>query len=421
MPFNDYKALVCVFQYGGNDHANTVLPHDATNYALYSTARGGSNGIALPNAGIHTLPTSQTLTNNMQLGLHPNLSGLKPIWDSGDMACLLNVGALIEPITRAQWDAGTRRVPPQMFSHNDQQVFWQSGKVETQQPTAGYGGLMADKIRLENAEPAFTTITPQGVELFLAGQQTVSYAASAKGAILMNPIVQPTTNYGPAAGAALQSLISATSSQHPLKKDYVNVNGRSVQFGSTLASAFAGSAITFVNQSSLSQAFQTVARVIEARATLGAKRQVFLVAHGGYDNHSNLIVQHGTQLSQLNAGLTEFWTALGTLGVRNMVTTFTASEFGRTLEPNSSGSDHGWGGHHFIIGGAVDGGKFFGTAPPMLAAGNHQVNSGSPIPTVSSEQYLYTLGEWFGVLPADLNTILPNINNFSPKNLGFMV
>jgi uncharacterized protein (DUF1501 family) len=417
MPFNDYKALVCVFQYGGNDHANTVLPHDATNYALYAAARGA---IALPNSGIHTLPTAQTLTNNMQLGLHPNLSGLKPIWDAGDMACLLNVGTLIEPITRAQWDARSKPVPPQLFSHNDQQTYWQTGKVETDKPTSGYGGLMADKIRSENAEPTFTTITPQGVEVFLAGEATVSYAASVNGAILMNPIVGPTTNYGSAAGAALQSLITATSSQHPLKKDYVNVNGRSIQFGSTLASAFSGSAITFVNQSSLSQAFQTVARVIEARATLGVKRQIFLVAQGAYDTHSNLLVEHGNRLSTLNTALTAFWAALGTLGVRNMVTTFTASEFGRTLEQNSTGSDHGWGGHHFIIGGAVDGGKFFGTAPPMLATGNHQIGSGIPIPTTSSQQYLYTLGEWFGVLPADLDTILPNIGNFSPKNLGFM-
>ena len=425
---NDYKALVCVFLYGGNDHANLFIPFDASNYAAYSEIRGGNGeaggGVALPRANLANTvlnpANNQTLTNDIQYALAPTMPRMKARFDEGAMAPLLNVGPLQTPTTRQQYNDRAVPLPPKLFSHNDQQSTWMSSRPEG--AVTGWGGKMGDVAQTANTNALFTNISSGGNAVFLAGQNTLTYQISSRGAVRVDGLDRLYRSN--AAGDALRTLLTQ-SSNHLLEADHTNVTRRSIE-----AEQFVTNGLDQVNLSTnftpaeannrLANQLEVVARLIAARSSLGVRRQVFFVSTGGYDTHDGLIGQHESLLSELDFAMDAFYRATVELGVADKVTTFTASDFGRTLAANGDGSDHGWGGHHMILGGAVNGGQFFGQAPAVSLDTDDQVGRGRLLPTVSVDEYSTTLAQWFGVEASELTSIAPNIGRFNNPDLGFL-
>lgn len=423
-----YKALVCVFLYGGNDHANTLIPFDAANYARYQAIRGtagseGANGIALARSALAntvlTPPQGQTLTDNITYAIAPTMPRLKALYDQGVMAPLLNVGPLIVPLTRAQYDNNSVPRPAKLFSHNDQQSTWQSSQPEGS-PT-GWGGRMGDLALTSNTNSMFTAINATGNAVFLSGRNAMPYQVAPSGATLYAP-VQAGRLYNSAVAAQALSTLLRSGSGNVMAADYARFNDRSLQYGSFVNDALRTVTLStpFPTGNRLADQMRVVAQLIGARARLGVTRQVFLVSLGGFDNHDGLIGTHDGLLGQVDAAMAAFYQATVELGVARNVTTFTASDFGRTLTSNGDGSDHGWGGHHFIVGGDVRGGRFYGTAPQVSTTSPDQVGQGRLLPTTAVDQLSSTLALWFGVAPSELTSIAPNIGRFAAADLGFM-
>lgn len=438
----DYKALVCVFFYGGNDYANTVVTYDDPSYNQYSTIRGGgagqsAGGIALAkaNLGATLLNPTAALAGGRQYALHPAMTGLANLFNSGRAAVQLNVGPLVVPLTKAQYSGSDRvnyPLPPKLFSHNDQQSIWQSSSPEGS--TIGWGGNIGDLALAGNGNSLFTCINVTGNAVFLSGDSALSYQVSTGGAVAINAVKNNV--YGSSAvKTALAGLVQQARS-HTLENEYNRVTARAVGAEAQISTGLASSTLAtpFPTNNSLADQLKMVARLIGARNGLGAKRQVFMVSIGGFDLHDNLISQHPGLLGRVSDAMTAFYNATVELGVANKVTAFTASDFGRTLASNGDGSDHGWGSHHFVVGGAVKGQAFYGTPPPVsvgsTAAAQDQwhVGQGRLLPSTSVDQYAATLATWFGVADGELSGILPNLRHFGvaaarpdyPTNLGFM-
>ncbi len=429
----DYKALVCVFLYGGNDYANTVVPYDAANYALYHQIRAGTAGenqagIALARAAL--APTAltplvpQTLTDNLQYALAPPLAGLKGLWDQGKLAVQLNVGPLVKPTTLAQYNSTNRvanPLPPKLFSHNDQQSIWQSEGSEG--ATVGWGGRLGDialATASNNPNSLLTCISASGNAVFVAGRDALQYQISAGSAQSPGGAIKINALTGGLA-AAVSALITRNSA-HVIENEYAAVTRRSIALEGIVNGALGGVnvATAFPTGNPLASQLKIVARLIAARGALNMRRQVFFVSIGGFDTHNNLMTDHPTLMQRVNDAMTAFYAATVELGVANNVTTFTASDFGRTLASNADGSDHGWGSHSFVMGGAVNGGRFYGTAPRVSLQSDDQVGQGRLLPTTGVDQFAATLARWFGCSATDLPGILANIGNFSNTNLGFV-
>lgn len=460
-PPSDYKALVCIFLFGGNDATNMVLPTDADSWARYQAARNqGTQPIALLAPGTapdtnavrgtpaflggvlpivprtaQAFPAGTTGTGARTFALHPMLTGVQSLFAQGKAAVLTNVGTLIEPTTKAQYLGKLVALPRSLFSHNDQQSEWQSGGAEGTQ--VGWAGRMGDLMASANgANSIFTAISASGNAVLLAGTSILQYQVSAAGAVGINGIGGTSLYGSSAAPAAMRTVITSPSSSSLFPADYAAVVARSIAAGTTLNTALAGVTVAAPAQytnpitgnlanNPLAAQLQTVMRIIAAAPALGVKRQVFFVSIGGFDTHAN---QNGVQpnlMAQLDHGLSYFYGSLAGLGLDNAVTAFTMSDFARTFTTNGLGTDHAWGSHHFIVGGAVKGGDVYNQFPTVgvdLAGFNNPnaVGSGALIPTVSVDQYAATLGAWFGVAPADLATIFPNLAHFPTTNLGFV-
>ena len=413
----DYKALVCVFLYGGNDYANTLIPYDTPSYTLYQAYR--TNLAIDRNALAPTLlnPTVP-LAASRQYALAPGLAGLLPVFDAGKMAVVLNVGTLIQPTSKLQYANKSVALPPKLFSHNDQQSFWQSSSPEG--AASGWGGRLGDLFAAGNGNATFTCVSVAGNAVYLAGKSAVQYQVTTSGSVPVAGI--KSALFGSSAcSAALQSLMTAPRT-HVFENEYARVAKRSVDANDQLTSALAGVSMTsvFPSGNSLADQLKTVARMIAARDALGAKRQVFFVSLGGFDTHNSLTSVHPGLMNQLGGAMAAFYQATVDMGVASQVTTFTGSDFGRTLVSNSDGSDHGWGSMHFVLGGAVQGKSFVGSAPAVANNGVDDVGQGRLLPSLSVDQYGATLASWFGLSASDQASVLPNLANFSTRNLGFM-
>jgi uncharacterized protein (DUF1501 family) len=430
---SDYKALVCVFLFGGNDHGNTIIPFDTTNYDLYSKIRGGgadrtAGGIALAHDALAatalTTLTPQILTNDIQYALSPELKSMASLFNSGKAAVQLNVGPLLRPLTLAQFNGSDRvnyPLPPKLFSHNDQQSIWQA--LDSEGATRGWGGYMGDLALSSNNLSTLTCISASGNAVFLAGNNALQYQISPSGAIPINA-AKGTAFGSPAASAALKKLITQ-SSPHLLENELAAVTKRSMDLEDIVNAALKPVSLSTsfdINsqRNSLADQLKVIARLIGARDVLGAKRQVFFVSLGGFDTHDGLTENHPRLLAQVDEAMNAFYQATVELGVSEKVTSFTASDFGRTLASNGDGSDHGWGSHHFVVGGAVNGGQFYGTAPQISLTSDDQVGQGRLLPSTSVDQLAATLARWFGVSSSEINTILPNVKEFANSNIGFM-
>ncbi|MES2424096.1 MAG: DUF1501 domain-containing protein [Pseudomonadota bacterium] len=414
----DYKALVCVFLFGGNDYANTLVPYDQTSYNAYAALR---SSIAIDRAtlGPTVLNPTTALPNGRQYALAPGLAPLLPIFDAGKMATLLNVGTLVQPTTKAQYTARSVPLPPKLFSHNDQQSFWQS--LSPEGATSGWGGRIGDLFAAGNGNSTFTCISVAGNAVYLSGQSAVQYQVTTTGSVPVNGIKNPL--FGSAAcSTALQGLMTSPRT-HLFESEYARISKRSVDSTDQITAALAANAplaTTFPAGNSLASQLNMVARLIQARNALGAKRQVFFVSLGGFDTHDSLLADHPGLLSTVGSALGAFYNATVELGVANQVTSFTASDFGRTLVSNKDGSDHGWGSMHFVLGGSVLGKSYVGAAPVIANNGPDDVGGGRLLPSLAVDQFAATLGTWFGVSATDQATVLPNLANYSTQNLGFM-
>ncbi|MFP8832639.1 DUF1501 domain-containing protein [Hydrogenophaga sp. XSHU_21] len=431
----DYKALVCVFLFGGNDYANTVINYDPTTHGQYATIRGG---ISIPRASLAATALTPTtpLPDGVQYALHPSMTGLAGLFNGGKAAVQLNVGPLVVPLTRQQYNSSNRTLyprPPKLFSHNDQQSVWMTSAAEG--TTTGWGGHIGDLARSSNnPNNVLTCVSVAGNTVFLSGDQALSYQVSSNGAVRINSLNNNV--YGSAAVRAAMLQIALQSRTHTLENEYNLVTGRAFSTESALTNALDQFPATnapfnaFPNNSLASQ-LRLVARLIAARNVLSTRRQVFFVSLGGFDLHDNLISGQATLMERLSSALTAFYDATVQLGVADKVTAFTASDFGRTLTSNGDGSDHGWGSHHLMVGGAVRGAAFYGKAPPVSVGNSNtdsfdqwHVGQGRLLPSTSVDQYAATLANWFGVENAELGQILPYIGNFGgtdyPRNLGFM-
>jgi len=438
----DYKALVCIFLYGGNDYANTVVTYDDASYNLYSGIRGGGAGQTAGGIAIAKSALAPTLLNPLtplaggrQYALHPAMTGLANLFNSGKAAVQLNVGPLVVPMTRAQYNGSDRSnfpLPPKLFSHNDQQSIWQSSSPEGS--TVGWGGNIGDLALASNANSLFTCINVTGNAVFLSGDSALSYQVSPGGAVAINGVKNNVYGSG-AVRSALAALVQQPRT-HVLENEYNRVTTRAIGAEAQVTSSLSGVTLAtpFPGNNTLADQLKMVARLIGARSALGARRQVFMVSLGGFDLHYNLIALHPGLLGRVSDAMTAFYNATVELGVTSQVTAFTASDFGRTLVSNGDGSDHGWGNHHVVVGGAVKGAAFYGTPPPVsvgntdAAQDQWHVGQGRLLPSTSVDQYAATLATWFGVADAELAGILPNLRHFGtaagrpdyPTNLGFM-
>jgi uncharacterized protein (DUF1501 family) len=418
---SDYKALVCVFLFGANDHNNTIVAYDAANYNAYKNARAS---IALTREDLTAIsPTTPLSGSNAgrEFALSKELASLKPLWDQGSLAVLANVGPLIVPTSKAQFSAANVPLPPRLFSHNDQQSVWQASAPEGAK--LGWGGRMGDLFAAQNSNPVFTCNSLAGAAPFLAGQKVAAYQLSNNGSTSIAGISG--NLFGSASAAqTLRSLITTGATQNLMSQDLADTTQRSIdadiEFKAAVATAPEFALSTENANNPLAQQLRIVSRMIASRASLGAKRQVFFVSLTGFDTHDAQLDTQAALHTLLANGLNYFHSNLQSMGMSNQVTTFTASDFGRTLATNGDGSDHGWGSHHFIMGGAVNGKNYYGTFPKMGIGNDDEVGSGRLLPSTSVDQYAATLARWFGVGDSDMRLVLPNIGNFSNTNLGFM-
>lgn len=413
---SDYKALVCVFLYGGNDNHNTVIPYDTASYAGYQSARG------LIARARNTLLPLTPLSNQggRQFALPPEMQPIATLFDAGRAAIVANVGPLVRPTTLAQYQARSVPLPPKLFSHNDQQSVWQASVPEGAQ--SGWGGRIGDVLASANAKTTFTSISISGNAVWASGQTTQQYQVGPGGAIEVGAF-SSSNLFGSASAPQLLRRLVSEQRTHVLQNDHTRLMQRGLTANEDLRNAMAGMPPlqTMFPESSLAAQLQMVARLIAVRTNLGVRRQVFFVSAGGYDNHAFLSGSHPPLLTQLAAALSAFDAALGELNVRNQVTTFTASDFGRTLVSNGDGSDHGWGAHHFVIGGAVRGRDIYGQFPIVATGTSEDAGQGRLLPTTSVDQYAASFGRWMGLSDVQLADVLPNLQYFSPAALPLFV
>jgi uncharacterized protein (DUF1501 family) len=410
-----YKALVCVFLYGGNDPFNTLVPFDDAAYRAYAAAR---TDIALRRDTLRAsaLRGKAAAPGGAQFALAPALAPLAPLYENGQMAVLLNVGPLVVPTSKAEYISARVPLPPKLFSHNDQQSYWQA--LAPEGASSGWGGRLTDLFASANAQRTFTGITAGGSTVLLAGHKVAGYRVGINGSTPIELLHRDM--YGSSACTALLRQLITQPREHLMERELSRIAAQSIDADTRLRAALADVAVPGDFGSPLAQQLKIVARIIGARQALGARRQVFFVSQNGYDNHTGLNDTHPALLRELGRSLAVFQQALTTLGVADQVTTFTASEFGRTLGSNGNGSDHGWGSHHLVLGGAVNGGRTYGTHPEIALDGPGFVDNGRLLPTLAVDQLGASLGRWFGAGREELRLVFPNLKNFDAEGLALL-
>ncbi len=415
-----YRAVVCLFLFGGNDHTNTIIPYDQTEYNEYFNSRPD---IALMRNDLAGTATAAVASQGgRSFAFHPSLTSLKGLYDSGNLAVVANVGPLIEPTTKTQYQNRSVPLPPKLFSHNDQQSVWQANTAVGEGARLGWGGRMGDMLASQNGLPIFTAVSAAGNTVFLSGENVLQYQMSTSGAINIRGISG--SLFGSSSASSLYQQLITRNSSHLFEDELGNVISRSIDSNALLSSSLppASQFITPVPSGNrLASQLNIVARMIFARGSLGTSRQVFFVSQGGFDNHDFLLDRHGGLMQTLDEAIGAFYGWLGEMSMENNVTLFTASDFGRTLTSNGDGSDHGWGAHHFVVGGAVQGGDIYGTFPQVAFGTPEDVRQGNLLPSTSVDQYAATFARWLGVTDTNVPDVIPNIVNFSPRYLDFLV
>jgi len=436
----DYKALLCIFLSGGNDSNNMVLPTIQAEYDDYAAIR--TPVLAIPQSVI--LPISPLNSDGHNYGLHPSCPELQTLFGEGKLAILFNTGTLVYPLTRAQYQSGALHRPPQLFSHADQITQWQTS-IPDRPPLTGWGGRCADLMAaVQPGAPISLSVTLAGANTFEVGNTISQFSVSTSGAVALSTV----------SGARLRAMTNILGLRYPNSMQaqaYAGVAMQSINssamintaigptsaatywttpFPTTITPPAGGNAFT----SSLSPQLKMIARLIEAghrsvaSGGFGMKRQIFFCSVGGYDLHTNqtpgpghtTIGSHANLLAELSQSIYAFQRAMEQLGLAGNVTAFTSSDFGRTFPSNGQGTDHGWGSHHLILGGAIKGQRTYGTFPTLAVNGPDDTSTGRWIPTIAVDQYFSTLASWFGVDKGNLTTVFPNLGRFATPNLGFV-
>lgn len=437
--FADYKALVCIYLYGGNDSFNTIVPMSGSQMTDYIASRGE---LALTAGLLSLAPAAGGGPANY--GLHPAMPELRGLFNSGKAAIVANVGSLLYPITQVQYQNGGVPTPAQLFSHDDQTNQWQTSRPDDSNAN-GWGGRIADLLYSSNAGSIPMSVTLSGDNRFQRGGIVNQYAVDAWGASGAagggDPFSVTTMSYlgdgpeswviggdNPDGAAAYNALIASGTQAHVLERAFADSATRAITNSATINNALNGVMLaTPFPDTGLGNQLAAVAMMIKVRAALGMSRQVFFVAAGAYDTHGTQLYDQNYNLEELSQALSAFYNATVELGIANSVTAFTASDFGRSLAVNGDGTDHGWGGHHFVVGGGVRGQRFYGTMPSLAQYDDDNPGSnpddtgyGQIIPTLAVDQYAATLASWFGVDSGGITDIFPNLGRFSSGNLGFM-
>jgi uncharacterized protein (DUF1501 family) len=424
VPGNDDKALICLFLYGGNDANNLIVPRENSAYAAYQSDRGI---LALDRDDLLSL--NLPADDGRDFGFHPAMGPLQHVFNNGNLAMICNVGTLLAPITKAEYNSEGAAIPPHLFSHNDQQVQWQTSVPDAFRKV-GWGGRLADLMQALNAGSNISmNVSLAGSNFFQVGEEVLQYHMTPNGSIGLADR-QSTSVPRVAQHQGLDDMLGQ-SYGHLFEQQYAQTTSRAIANDTFIKAAlatvpdysdqFTRSTDADGNLNRVASQLQMILRMIQARGTLGMRRQIFFAALGGFDTHDAQLEDHDALLRQLSNALADFHDTTETLGLADQVTLFTASDFNRTYNSNGKGSDHAWGSHHMVMGGAVNGGRLYGEMPTLAINGPDDTGSrGSWIPSVSTDEMAATLALWFGVPINDLPLVLPNIGNFDRKNLGFM-
>ncbi len=444
-----YRALVCIYLAGGNDSWNLLIPYDTARYAIYASSRGGvysaasnASGLALDRTTVLPL-TGASGSGSDNYALHPNVPELRSLYDAQKLAFVVNVGTLLRPTTKADYNAGIVNRPPQLFSHNDQESLWQIGTAAAS--NYGWAGQSAAVLLPQFPSGNNATLSPcisiAGNNRFETGLGVIPYQMATGGLTALSGVCNPSgcSGYSGQRDVALNQLLADTYASSLHADEYKRVFQRGRDLYGLISTGLAGSdgtlATVFPTGNTLADQLKMVARMIKlSRAQNLAARQVFYVRYGGFDTHDGQMGSgtsgHAALLGNASRALDAFWTALGEIGAQSEVTAFTMSEFARTLSSNGNGSDHGWGGVQLVLGGSVLGGRLYmdgggpvGGFPDQTLDGPVSLSRGQFVPGIGVEQYAATLARWLGVTAnSDLDAIFPNLGTFNPafRQLGFL-
>lgn len=412
----DYKALVCLYLQGGNDATNVLIPGDPAGYAAYAKLRAD---VAVSQSSLLPI-TPRKFSDGRSWALNGAVPELRDLFAGGKLAVLANVGSLARPLTLADYNAG-RGLPLQLFSHADQSLQWQSSISDSPAQT-GWGGRLADLVDAQNSNSQLSMlVTLSGINSFQRGNTVLPFSTGAGGVpnLLMGPD-NPVGVRGRIYNARDRILAAGYSNLHSAA--HAAVTKKALDDQALLSSVLPGAPAlkTVFPNTTTAANLKMLAQLISIASTLGLKRQIFFVQLNGFDFHDDQVSGHGPLLGELSGAMNAFYGATVELGVANQVTTFTASDFGRTYVPNARGTDHGWGNHQFILGGAVQGGDIYGRMMSLAPGANDDTGRGRWIPSTSVDEYSATLATWFGVSDTNLPVVLPNIGRFAKPNLGFL-
>lgn len=417
----NYKALVCLMLSGGNDSFNMLIPKGTSEYNEYSTTR---SNLAIPQHQV--LQINPNTADGRVFGLHPELKDMQQMFDGGNLAFLANVGTLVEPSTKTEIRNNSVKTPLGLFSHSDQSQQWQTGKPEDR-TNVGWGGKIADLVQTMNSNDTISmNISLRGTNIFQRGNQIMPYTIKNSGSVGIN-------GYG---GNGLLNELKTEALNSILERDYQDIykntykntvkasNDANIEF-QTAVDGISEFVTPLPEDNNLAEQLRMVAKTIAARDTLGFSRQIFFVEMNGFDNHDELLINHSGNLKEINDALTYFNSVLFELNSNDCVTTFSISDFARTLTSNGNGTDHAWGGNAFVMGGAVNGKEIYGDYPTLALDSDLDLRNGVLVPTTAADLYMAELALWFGVSPSDLNMVLPNLSNFyntasGTPPLGFM-
>ena len=434
--YGDYKALVCLFLNGGNDSFNMLVPRETSAYNIYKSVRGGTylaDGVSydvnnlenningsegLAHQKDHLLPINSDGHDFQEFGIHPDLPFLKTLYDQGDLAFVSNVGSLIEPTTLSEYNSSAKALPEGLFSHPDHVIHWQTlvPQVRGTNPK-GWAGRMAEIMNHANQQANISmNISLSGTNVLQTGFSTVPYITDPSGVVQLRNY-----NQDPTLKLSVDNILS--NHYHNIySKTLTQSNKKSIETSiyfkealDSLSEPFDPNSVKYYSHTA--SRLSMISKILESRMALGMNRQIFFVERGGWDHHNSVIVPQSDLFLELNDAIEMFWTNVVNLGLENNVVLYTASDFGRTLTSNGSGSDHAWGGNHFIISGSANGGKIYGEYPILSTGGPYDIGRGRILPTTSVDAYMAELAGWFGVPQSEITTVIPNIANFDFANV----